>query len=89
MKSAQDAVHKNEINYSNNQTKLTDTQAQLDKLTTNLRNLSDKLHQALNADNAKTNDRNLLDRWILELSQNQLNKLQNDVTSYQKKRNFD
>ena len=86
LKSAQDAVHKNEINYSNNQTKLTDTQAQLDKLTTNLRNLSDKLHQALNADNAKTNDRNLLDRWILELSQNQLNKLQNDVTSYQKEK---
>lgn len=86
LKTSQDAVHKNEINYSNNQTKLTDTQAQLDKLTTSLRNLSDKLHQALNDDNAKTNDRNLLDRWILEISQNQLSKLQNDVTSYQKEK---
>lgn len=86
LKSAQATVHQNEISYSNNQTKLTDTQAQLDKLTSSLKSLSDKLHQALNEANAKTHDRNVLDKWILELSQNQLDTLQNTVASYQKEK---
>lgn len=86
LKAAQEALHSNEIIYSNNQTKLTDIQSQLEQQTITINELSKKLNQALSSQSAKTNDLDTLDNWILELDQDLLSKLQNGVTSYAKEK---
>lgn len=86
LKSAQGAVHANELVYSNNKTKLSDNQKQLDQQATTIKDLSEKLTQALQSESAQTTDRDVLDQWITELNQNRLSDLKDTITSYNKEK---
>lgn len=83
---AQENVTDTEKTFSNNQTRLTDIQATLQKQTALVKELSDTLNQSLNSADAKTNDYDTLDQWIHELVQDELSRLQNKITSYNKEK---
>ncbi|KRN98728.1 SbcC/MukB-like Walker B domain-containing protein [Companilactobacillus kimchiensis] len=86
LKTAQNILNDAEKKFSNTQIRLTDIQATLKNQTEAVKTLSETLTKALTADDAKTNDYDVLDNWILELSQNKLTGLQNTIASYNKEK---
>ena len=86
LKQAQDTVHTNELTFSKNQTKLADNKERLAKQVAIIKELSDKLDQALAADNAQTSDIQTLEKWISELNQDRLSDLKDLIASYDKEK---
>ncbi|MFC6176634.1 AAA family ATPase [Companilactobacillus huachuanensis] len=86
LKRAQESLNLAEKTFSNNQTHLDDIKNRLKKQDVTIKNLSEKLNQALSSEAAKTNDYDTLDKWIHELNQNQLTELQNIIVSYNKEK---
>lgn len=86
LKQAQETVHKNELAFSKNQTKLADNKERLTKQTIAINDLSDKLNQALSADDAQTSDIKTVEKWISELNHDHLSDLKDQIASYNKEK---
>lgn len=86
LEATKEAVHQNNLMLSKNETQLEDLQTQIKTQATTLTALETTIQTALQAKTSKTNDRAMLDTWILELQRGVDDTLQQTVTSYHTKK---
>lgn len=86
LKSAQDSLHDSELKFNNTQTQLNDIQKQLTKNINAIEELDSQLQSSLKSDDARTNDLEILEKWIQEINQDKLSILKNEIASYNKEK---
>ncbi|WP_125588114.1 AAA family ATPase [Companilactobacillus jidongensis] len=86
LKESQDKVHQSEISLKTGKTQLADIEKQIKKQAAVMEQLQDNLTTALNSEDAKTNNYDILNNWISELNADKYTNIQKNISQYNKEK---